>query len=314
MKYSILIPAYKSKFFRECLESIFAQNVDDYEIVVLNDCSPEDIDSIVADFKDDRLRYFKNEKNVGAVKVVDNWNKLLSLSKGEFVVCMGDDDKLAPNFLDEYDKLMLKYPGLDLYHARAEIIDERSQFKNIQEDRPDIESSYAMMWNCIFGSRIQFIGDFLFKSDKLKAVGGFYYSPLAWGADCVSTYIAAKDRGCANLHEPTFLYRSNSYSITSSENARLKVEATWQIKNWTKQFVENTPANGIDAMYRELLRNGADQRFMRDMRYSLADDIRHHLFHVFYWISHRKKYELSMTTIALSVVMAIGLKMFFRSK
>lgn len=314
MKYSILIPAYKSKFFRECLESVFAQSFDDYEIVILNDCSPEGLDTIVADFKDKRLRYYKNKENVGAERVVDNWNKLLSLSKGEYVVCMGDDDKLTPNFLEAYNTLMLKYPGLDLYHARTEIIDEKSQFKDIQEDRPDKESAYAMMWNCIFGSRIQFIGDFLFKASKLKANGGFFYSPLAWGADCVSTYIAAKDTGCANLHEPTFLYRSNSYSITSSENARLKVEATRQIMLWTKQFIENTPADGIDAMYRELLRNGLDQQFLRDMRYSLADDMRHHIFHLFYWMKHRGEYGLPVTTIAMSLSMAIGLKLLYRRK
>lgn len=312
MKYSIMIPAYKAAFFRECLESIFAQNFDDYEVVVLNDCSPENIDDIVADFKDKRLRYYKNETNVGAIRVVDNWNKLLSLSKGEYVVCIGDDDKLAPNFLDAYNKLMLKYPGLDLYHARTKIIDEKSQFLNIQEDRPDTETVYAMMWNCIFSSRIQFIGDFLFKAEKLKAAGGFFYTPLAWGADCVSTYIAAKDTGCANLHEPTFLYRSNRYSITSSDKTPLKVEATSEIRKWVKQFIKDTPADGVDAMYRILLREGADQRFLRDIRYSLADDMRHHLLHIFYWIRYRQKYELPMTTIAMALAMAIGLKLFYR--
>ena len=94
MKYSILIPAYKAKFFYECLDSALNQSFKDYEVIILNDASPEDLDSIVGTFHDNRIRYYKNEVNVGAINVVDNWNTLLSLAKGDFVACIGDDDKL----------------------------------------------------------------------------------------------------------------------------------------------------------------------------------------------------------------------------
>ena len=126
MKYSVLIPAFKSTFLRECIESVLAQSINDFEVVVLNDNSPEPIDEIINTFSDKRILYYRNEKNIGAYNVVDNWNRLLELSHGEFVLCMGDDDMLAPNCLEEYSNIICKYPNLDIYHARSFIINDNS--------------------------------------------------------------------------------------------------------------------------------------------------------------------------------------------
>ena len=52
MKYSILIPAFKIQYLRECLESLFNQTNQDFEVIVLTDCSPDDIASVVADSHD----------------------------------------------------------------------------------------------------------------------------------------------------------------------------------------------------------------------------------------------------------------------
>ena len=309
MKYSILIPAFKIQYLRECLESLFNQTNQDFEVIVLNDCSPDDIASVVADFHDSRLRYYENDQNIGVVDVVDNWNKLLSLALGGFVVCMGDDDKLAPNFHEQYDKLMVSYPGLDLYHARTEIIDEHSDFLNLQEDRPSWQSAYQMLWNCIFEPTIQFIGDFLFRRTTLLSNGGFYKLPLAWGADCLSAIIAAKEKGCANTHEPTFFYRSNRYSITQSSNIELKMVATKQFADWVRNFVVDVPAEDVDAIYRRLLKQGLSSSIHHDMRLMMADDMRNHMTHLVRWVRTRYQYELSLSDVALAAAIAVGLKL-----
>ena len=68
MRYSITIPAYKVYFFRECVESVLCQTYDDYEVVILNDCSPENVKEIVEECQKlkngDKIRYYENEKNV----------------------------------------------------------------------------------------------------------------------------------------------------------------------------------------------------------------------------------------------------------
>ena len=95
IKFSITIPAYKDKYLKETIDSVLAQTYQNYEIVIVNDASPYDLDRIVTKYNDPHIRYFKNEKNCGAKDVVDNWNISLSHATGEYLICMGDDDKLT---------------------------------------------------------------------------------------------------------------------------------------------------------------------------------------------------------------------------
>ena len=61
MKFSVTIPAYKARFLKECIESILAQTYKDFELIIVNDASPEDLTSIVKSFNDPRIRYYINE-------------------------------------------------------------------------------------------------------------------------------------------------------------------------------------------------------------------------------------------------------------
>ena len=62
IKYSFVLPAYKARFFREAIDSILAQTYKDFELIIVNDASPEDLDSIVNSYDDSRIRYYVNER------------------------------------------------------------------------------------------------------------------------------------------------------------------------------------------------------------------------------------------------------------
>ena len=87
-KFSVVVPAYKANFLKECIDSVLAQTYVDFEIIIVNDASPEDLDSIVSLYKDTRIRYYKNKTNCGAINVVDNWNKCLEYATGDYIICM----------------------------------------------------------------------------------------------------------------------------------------------------------------------------------------------------------------------------------
>ena len=76
--FSILIPAYKSRYLNEAMESVLAQTYQDWEMIIVDDHSPEDLVSIVRRYKDNRISYYRNGKNIGAGDVIKNWNKCLS--------------------------------------------------------------------------------------------------------------------------------------------------------------------------------------------------------------------------------------------
>lgn len=66
---------------------------------------------MVSKYDDSRIRYYKNEVGFGAEHVVGNWNKCLGYATGDYIICLGVDDKLRANCLEEYVKQIGEYPG-----------------------------------------------------------------------------------------------------------------------------------------------------------------------------------------------------------
>lgn len=307
MKFSILVPAYKARFLRECIESILTQTYKDFELIIVNDASPEDLTSIVKSFDDPHIRYYINEMNTGSVNVVDNWNKCLSYAIGDYVVCMGDDDKLLPCCLEEYDKLIGKFPGLGVYHAWTEMIDENSNVILIQEARPEREGVYSMLWERWKG-RLQFIGDFLFERNLLVNQGGFYKLPLAWASDDISAYRAAKKLGIANMQVPGFQYRINSQTISNTGNSLLKMEALIQEEKWYKDFLQDEPdeRDVVEHTFWSMSNHYLSSLVMKKRILVMVGDIQHHgLQKVFKYLRLRKHFRLNMKMLLYAIVETI---------
>ena len=67
MLFSVVIPSYKGRYLGEAIDSVIAQTCGDWELIVVNDCSPEDLGGVVGPrLSDSRIRYFVNERNLGA--------------------------------------------------------------------------------------------------------------------------------------------------------------------------------------------------------------------------------------------------------
>lgn len=302
---TVAIPAFKDKYLHECIDSILAQTYGNYEIVIVNDASPFDIDTIVSSYTDSRIRYYKNKKNYGAVRVVDNWNKCLEYAKGDYIICMGDDDVLLPNCLEDYVSLVDKYPGLGVYHSWTEIIDENSQFKNITAARCEYESVYSLIWHRWNGRVQQFVGDFMYDVRLLRQNGGFYFLPLAWASDDISAIIAAIPYGIANTQKPGFCYRSNSSTISSTGNVDIKMKAISEEKEWYATFLKEEPINELDKKFWLCIKKQFNQFFEKKKGLTVAADLLgSSSLRLFRWIVLRKKYNLSIGTLLYAVVEA----------
>lgn len=248
MKFSVAIPAFKASYLKECIDSILAQTFKDFELIIVNDASPEDIDSIVKPYLSDaKIQYYKNERNLGAVNVVDNWNKCLSFASGEYFLLMGDDDKLCNNCLEEYVKLINLFPQCKVYHTRSWQINPQSEVIGLTEPRPIWESVYDNIYERIKLHRAQYISDYLYETQQLKLEGGFYKLPMAWGSDDISAYRAAAVAGVAHTEKPLFCYRLHPTSLTSSGNIKIKMDAIKDEMNWLYNFIgKAVPVNKND--------------------------------------------------------------------
>ena len=306
MLFSITIPAFKRAFLKECIESVLAQTHTSFELIIVNDHSPEDLDKIISGFHDERIRYYKNEVGYGAEHVVGNWNKCLEYAKGDFIICMGDDDQLKPNFLADLNELINKYPDLDVYYSRTEIINEKSEVVRVLEDRPEQESVYEMIKKRKEG-RSMFIGDYCYRTRVLREKGGFYDLPYAWGSDAITAYMMAGQKGIANTKEPGFQYRVNSQTISSSStNIEGKMDAIMKERNWFRQFYETIPSEKNDLEIYHSLKSDNDGYFERMASKDLFKDISNHpLKSSIKWLHNRNRYGLSLSFVLKCIVHAL---------
>ncbi len=302
MKFTIAIPAFKVKFLQEAIHSCLSQTFDDLEVVVVNDASPENLDAIMSRYDDPRIRYYKNEKNCGIINVVDNWNICLSHAHGNYIICMGDDDRLLPNCLEEYCKLMDKYPNLAVYHAMTELIDENSEFFSLQQPRPEYESAFSLAWNRWNGRNKQYIGDFCYDTKVLREDGGFFKLPMAWGSDDITAIRAAAHSGIANTQIPCFQYRVNRLNITSTGATSVKMEATMLEKQWfcgfINQNIDRHDLPELDKKFIACLLFELPKHYTEKFKGEMIGDLRKtqgtRLLH---WLLRCKNYGLSKTDV-----------------
>lgn len=306
MKYSVLIPAYKSLYLSYAIESVLTQSARDFEIIIVDDASPEPIKEIVTSFKDSRIKYYRNERNCGAENVVDNWNRCLDYASGDYVICMGDDDMLASRCLEEYQKLIEKYPGLGVYHGQTEIIDENSNFKNVTSSRIEYESALSLIWHRWNGRGLQFVGDFLYDRRKLINAGGFLKLPYAWGSDDITAVMLAKEHGIANTSKTCFYYRQNSSSISSMGSIRKKMEAILKEQSWYMRFLgDGAGLSADDRKYYLSIMSCMPRYFYKKKLFQLAIDLKSNRpLNFIFWLIHYKKYNITIVMVVVALFLS----------
>src|ERR1022692_3740433 len=112
---SVIIPAYNSaKFIAEALDSVFAQTFPDYEVILINDGSPdtEELEAVLGPYRK-RIVYLKQE-NGGPGKARNNG---ICCAQGEYVAFLDSDDRLLPEYLEAQLALFEKDPSLDLVYS-----------------------------------------------------------------------------------------------------------------------------------------------------------------------------------------------------
>jgi glycosyltransferase involved in cell wall biosynthesis len=115
MKISILLPTRnRLGYLKFAIESIRRQEVADWEIVISDNDSSDDIAGYVESLADPRIRYARTRE---FLPVTENWNAALEMSSGEYVVMMGDDDALLPGYLARMQRLLTRFERPDLLYV-----------------------------------------------------------------------------------------------------------------------------------------------------------------------------------------------------
>lgn len=146
---SIIMPSYNTaKYIAESINSVLAQTYTNWELLIVDDCSTDNTDEIVQPFlSDERIKYFKNEKNSGAAV---SRNKALREAKGKWIAFLDSDDLWFPEKLEKQIKFMKKN-DYKFSYTDYEKIDEASAPLNILVSGPEKVTEKAMYRYCWIG-------------------------------------------------------------------------------------------------------------------------------------------------------------------
>lgn len=121
---SICIPAYnEEKYIKRCLESILKQSYQNIEVVILDDASIDSTSKIINSYKDDRIVYVRNDKNLGWRL---NVKKCYEVASGSFITILPADDFLHEDFVDSAMNIFSKYHNVGIWSCGCTSIDENN--------------------------------------------------------------------------------------------------------------------------------------------------------------------------------------------
>jgi len=122
---SVCIPAYRAEaFIGDTIRSALAQTIDDIEVIVVDDASPDRTVAVAQGFVDRRVQVHPSQANIGAAA---NWNRATALCSGRYVKLLCSDDTIAPRCLEAEVAVLEAHPDVILTSARRNIVDARGE-------------------------------------------------------------------------------------------------------------------------------------------------------------------------------------------
>ena len=171
-KVSVCIPAYNyGEFIGEAIQSVLDQTFGNFELIIVDNCSTDNTYEIVKSFKDKRIKYHRNSRNIGMVK---NFNRCKSFSKGEYLLFICADDKISPQMLEIASKVLDENQDVAVVYSACYTIDEKS---NVIDIHKPFEKDH--IWNGNFELLVNSIrmtvgmSTALVRKKCLDDVGGF---------------------------------------------------------------------------------------------------------------------------------------------
>lgn len=268
LKFSFIMPAYKKKFIQEAICSIIHQTYQAFELIIVDDASPDNIKEIVSRFNDSRITYHRNERNIGGTNLIANWNHCIQFARYEYVVLATDDDVFEPNYLQDAVNLLTKYPNANILRTGVKLIDEAGHIRDYEYPLNEFMSckAYTLLWSK--GGLHSCISNYIFRKDKLLANGGFVDFPHGHYSDDATVLAMSRD-GILCISNANFNFRISSASLSYTSDYHLALSQIEATKSFIIWYIGH-----LDRIYNEqqdnCMRNNSYEFFRNRYKIMLA--------------------------------------------
>jgi glycosyltransferase involved in cell wall biosynthesis len=194
---SILIPVYKTApYLREAMDSMLSQTFTDFELIVLNDFSPDNAEEILDTYDDPRIVRYKGEKNVGLSNVL---NVGIRMAKGKYIARMDSDDISLPNRLQTQFDYLESHPDIDLCSCGMQLFGAKEDVW-LRESNPEKVKITALFFSPVLHASS------MWRKDSFEKQGLFFRQEMVPAED-YDLWTRALVKGLRLVNLPEVLYR-----------------------------------------------------------------------------------------------------------
>ncbi len=212
-KVSVLMPVYRTKetYLREAIESILAQTFTDFEFLILDDCPEDDREDVVKSYQDTRIKYSKNEHNLG---ISESRNKLIAMAEGEYLAVFDHDDISLPERFAKQVAYLDAHPEVGIV-GTAHI--EVPSGKVVNHPLYNDEIEEQLMFSC------PLIHPSVMMRKSLLVATGVQYDKEFFPTEDYNLYLHLIGKTkFANLPDVLFQYRKHKTNTTNKATRRIR--------------------------------------------------------------------------------------------
>jgi len=206
---SVLMCAYNAEIYlKDAIDSILEQTFQDFEFIIINDASNDATESIITSYKDQRIKYYTNNQNIGLTRSL---NIGLEKCKGRYIARMDADDVSLPDRLRKQVDYMELNPDVDILGGAFYINEHIYQLP-----KEDTDCKIILLQKPCFGHPTVILRAKSLKENHIK-----YDESVLYGQD-YRMWVDGAIAGFrfANLTEPVLFYRTHSGQV--SDHKKIK--------------------------------------------------------------------------------------------
>lgn len=209
---SILMPVYRTEpWLREAIDSMLNQTFTDFELIILNDCSPDDAETILDTYSDPRIVRYRGDHNVGLANIL---NHGLDMARGRYIARMDSDDLSLPDRLAIQVAYLDSHPNIDLCSTAMQLFGSRDDLWVRSADPEKVRI------DALFHSPILHASS-LWRRDRFEAFGLRFRQQWVPAEDYeLWTRALLSGLRLVNLPQPLYLYRIHPHQATANPSPR----------------------------------------------------------------------------------------------
>ena len=235
------MPCYKlAHLLPECIQSILAQTYKDFEILVMDDASPDDTPRIAQSFSDPRVKHIRNDPNLGHLK---NYNKGIQLAQGEYIWLISADDRLrSPSVLERYVQLMDSHPKIGYVFCRGVGLENGGETGIVKwgdcGDQNAIWHGKEFLISLLESNRVIAASGMVRKECYEKVT--LFPLDLPYAGDWYLWCVFAFHYDVGYLAEPMVCYRLHELSMTNTLSRRHRIEDNLSVRWRMKRLAQGS--------------------------------------------------------------------------